>query len=304
MEGIDQVNQLPHLLVIVFSLIVFFFVNHIALYNGYYQLPSDDESLLNDTSALTFLKLLGVFAVFFISNILVVFGLKMYLLFKERLPFFKDIPLEAKFNPSFMGWIDLSFIVFSLIALVLYSIFLGRATCKAFAGIHFFDSFNRRLRDFGMGVMSILICYPLVTSVNESIGVIFDFFHIPSVEQVPVEKIRHILQDRTLFFFTSLGVLLIVPVAEEILFRGYLQTWIMNTLGRPAAIIITSVVFAAFHYADKQGIRNVQIVGTLFVLSLFLSFIKERQQSLWASIGLHSTFNAIALSAIFFESLS
>lgn len=298
MEGIDQVNLLPHLQVIAFSLVVFFCVNYIASYNGYYKLPNDDESLLNDTSALTFLKLLGIFAVFFISNILVVSSIKIYLLLKEHIPFFKDIPLEAKFNPSFMGWIDLIFIVFSLITLVFYSFLLGRPTCKAFAGIHFFDS-KRRLRDLGIGVASILICYPLVTSVNESIGVIFDFFQIPSVEQVPVEKVRLIMQDRTLFLFTSLGVLFIVPAAEEILFRGYLQTWITNTLGRATAIILTSAIFAAFHYADKQGVRNIQIVGTLFVFSLFLSFVKERQQSLWASIGLHTTFNAIALSAIF-----
>nr|WP_249274236.1 CPBP family intramembrane glutamic endopeptidase [Parachlamydia sp. AcF125] len=108
-------------------------------------------------------------------------------------------------------------------------------------------------------------------------------------------------ENGALFLVTSLSVLILVPFAEEILFRGYLQTWIKQKLGRFWTIGLTSLVFALFHYAERQGIRNIQFVGVLFIFSCFLGFIKERQQSIWAPFGLHLAFNSIALAAIYLK---
>jgi membrane protease YdiL (CAAX protease family) len=62
-------------------------------------------------------------------------------------------------------------------------------------------------------------------------------------------------------------------------------------LGTKAAILLTSLAFALFHYSGSQEIGNVSLIASLFTFALFLGFIYEKQSSLFASIGLHMTFN-------------
>lgn len=304
MEGLDQTILIPHLKVFALFTFLYLFFNWIAYRKGFYQFPEDDEILFLEPSEVTFLKVLGAFAVFLGANVLIGALIKFYLSIKENIPFFKDIPFEDKFTPFSIGWMDLLFVLFSFAAILLYTFFLGKSNWQALSGINFSAGSKRVTRDLIVGMLTIAICYPLLNMVHQAIGLYFDLSGIPPVEQVPVEKIRLITSDNLLFFFTSISVLILVPVVEELLFRGYFQTWAVGALGRFFGILITALIFAGFHYADKQGIRNVQIISTLFILSLFLGYLKERQQSLWAPIGLHVTFNSIALAALFFERFS
>jgi membrane protease YdiL (CAAX protease family) len=66
------------------------------------------------------------------------------------------------------------------------------------------------------------------------------------------------------------------------------------------AIIFSALCFSLFHLAPSQGIGNISLVASLFLFALFLGFIYERQASLFASIGLHMTFNAVSTVRILF----
>ena len=66
------------------------------------------------------------------------------------------------------------------------------------------------------------------------------------------------------------------------------------------AIVFSALCFALFHYAPSQGMGNISLLATLFLFALFLGFIYERQASLFASIGLHMTFNAVSTFRILF----
>ncbi|CCB86405.1 MULTISPECIES: CPBP family intramembrane glutamic endopeptidase [Parachlamydia] len=301
MEGIIQEAVLPHVGVMTFFLLTGVIINWIAYLGGFYKLPYDDDPFFSDHSSLSFLKLLGVFAVFLGINAVITVLVRVYLLINKGIPIFKDIAIDEVLGPTFLGWMDLLFIFCSVASILFYSYLWGPSMWDALAGKNGLSSVQRSLRDFGMGVLALVICYPLVNFFNEILEVVFEIFHIPPIEQVPVEKIVAIRDNPSLFLVTSLSVLFLVPFAEEILFRGYLQTWIKQKLGRFSGIVLTSLIFAFFHYADKQGIRNVQFIGTLFVLSCFLGYVKERQQSIWAPFGLHAAFNSIALAAIYFK---
>ena len=94
----------------------------------------------------------------------------------------------------------------------------------------------------------------------------------------------------------------IAPVYEEMFFRGFaLSAWRLT--GRPArAIIRSAVLFAAIHAIDQSGDTFSQAIGVAVVaagarlpVALALGAIFERRRSLWASIGLHATFNAVLL---------
>lgn len=154
-----------------------------------------------------------------------------------------------------------------------------------------------------VGIATWFVSYPFVLAFNQFISImVLIITKVQPIDQTAVKHFKHILNDPLLFFINGLGVVLIVPIAEELLFRGFLQSWLKEKFkDTKKGIVLASIVFAFFHFSPSQGISNIELISSLFVLSCFLGFIYERQKSLWASIGLHAFFNAMSLIMIIFE---
>ncbi|GMU59736.1 MAG: hypothetical protein AMXMBFR34_14990 [Myxococcaceae bacterium] len=90
------------------------------------------------------------------------------------------------------------------------------------------------------------------------------------------------------------GVGVAAPVCEEFLFRGVLQRGLMGKLQPPAAIVVTALVFAAFHL-DPVGLLARFEMGVVFGL------LAWRSGSLWPSVAAHAANNLVS-SALFFAS--
>lgn len=159
------------------------------------------------------------------------------------------------------------------------------------------------LHNIFVGICTWFVSYPFVLAFNQLISIVVLLItKVPSIDQTAVRHFKNIMNDPALFLINGLGVVLIVPIAEELLFRGFLQSWIKEKLkDAKKGIVVASLIFAFFHFSPSQGITNIELISSLFVLSCFLGFIYERQKSLWASIGLHSFFNAMSLMMIIFE---
>lgn len=158
----------------------------------------------------------------------------------------------------------------------------------------------------GTGIIAWFVSYPLVLAFSQGLSlVLWHIFHHPFIEQVAVQHVRHILANPLLFGLTALAIVTLVPVTEEFLFRGLLQTWLKHKFHHTwAAIALSSLVFALFHYSTQQGVTNIELLSSLFLLSCMLGYIYERQRSLWASVGLHGFFNLMSLLMIFQDSTS
>jgi len=88
----------------------------------------------------------------------------------------------------------------------------------------------------------------------------------------------------------ALSAIVMAPLVEEIFFRGMIQSMLRRYTGSPwAAVVITSVAFAAVHAATPQNLL------ALFALSLVLGYNYERTGRLTPVIGIHFLFNAINL---------
>lgn len=83
-----------------------------------------------------------------------------------------------------------------------------------------------------------------------------------------------------------------VPVAEEILFRGFLFGKLKKFVPVWVAVLVTSVLFGALH-----GSWNVAI--DTIALSVVLCVLRQTTGSLWPSILLHMTKNGIAFYFLF-----
>lgn len=155
--------------------------------------------------------------------------------------------------------------------------------------------------DFGLGVLTWFLCFPIVTVLSELVDrMMKSFFGLQEYEQAAVKYVKIAMSQPFSLVFALLSVLVLAPLIEEFLFRGLLQTYFKKRLGRAAAILLSALAFAFFHYSPVQGLGNVSLIFALFLLGGFLGFIYERQKSLWAPIGLHMSFNAISAIRILF----
>ena len=91
-------------------------------------------------------------------------------------------------------------------------------------------------------------------------------------------------------------LVVVAPIAEEVLFRGYLYGKLRRHVPIWACILATSALFALVH-----GQWNVAV--DTFVLSLFLCGLRELTGSIWAGILVHMIKNSIAFYILFLAPL-
>ncbi len=100
-----------------------------------------------------------------------------------------------------------------------------------------------------------------------------------------------------------IGVVILGPAAEELLYRGLaLQTVLQG--GRPPALAATvsAAVFSLVHLADPSlfSAAGAVTLTTLFLLGLFLGAVRIRTGGLGAPIFIHSGFNLTSVLAVLF----
>lgn len=155
--------------------------------------------------------------------------------------------------------------------------------------------------DIGIGALTWLIAFPPVAAIGEFLDLlIYSFLGVQSYEQVAVRYLKRSITSIEAMIIPLLTILIAAPIIEEFLFRGCLQTYLKQKMGIKAAIALSSLCFALFHFAPSQGIGNISLLVSLFIFALFLGFIYERQASLFASISLHVTFNTLSTVRIIF----
>jgi uncharacterized protein len=96
---------------------------------------------------------------------------------------------------------------------------------------------------------------------------------------------------------------LAAPILEELAFRGVLLKVVRRRLGDRAAIAITALVFAVFHWAGvDQGNVAAGLVTMvqLFLVGLALGHLTVRRGRLGPAIFLHAGFNMLTLIVLFF----
>ena len=89
-----------------------------------------------------------------------------------------------------------------------------------------------------------------------------------------------------------IGLVVLPPIFEEVLFRGYLFGRLRKYTGFWFSTIMTSLAFGLVHLQWNVGIDT-------FVLSIFLCFLREHTASLWAPILLHAIKNGLAYFFLF-----
>ncbi len=102
-----------------------------------------------------------------------------------------------------------------------------------------------------------------------------------------------------------ISLVLLPPIVEEIVVRGFLYTGLRSKLPKIIAAVITSILFAAAHLQLGSGNAPLWIAAIdTFILSLVLVYLRDTTDSLWPSIMLHMMKNGIAFVSLFILHLS
>jgi hypothetical protein len=98
------------------------------------------------------------------------------------------------------------------------------------------------------------------------------------------------------YIMAFVGLVILPPIFEEVLFRGYLFGRLRRYIGFWFSTIVTSIAFGLVHGQWNVGVDT-------FVLSIFLCFLREYTGSLWAPMLLHALKNGLAYFFLFIAPL-
>ena len=104
--------------------------------------------------------------------------------------------------------------------------------------------------------------------------------------------------SQLIFVFASLVIM--PPLAEEILVRGFLYSGLKKGLPTIWAVLITSALFGMAHLEPGSDAPLLWVAAIdTFTLSLVLIYLREKTGSLHAPIGLHMLKNGVAFLSLF-----
>jgi membrane protease YdiL (CAAX protease family) len=163
-------------------------------------------------------------------------------------------------------------------------------------------SFPRRLKGFGLDAktiykdfpaafLNLFTVWPLITAALLLTIYLGTLIIGPDFEIQPHEELEMISTYAQLPLRVLIIVIaaMVVPVFEEMLFRGLFQTMLRSILTKPwPAIAISSALFVMAH-------ENPGHWPGLFVLSMCMGYSYEKSGSLLRPIFIHSLFNTVSI---------
>ena len=93
------------------------------------------------------------------------------------------------------------------------------------------------------------------------------------------------------YIMLVISICIIVPIVEELMFRGLLWRMIEFTFSSIAAIVSVSILFALAH-------KDLLHVIGVFPIGLYIGWLRYKSNSIFPCIAAHMTNNALATLAV------
>ena len=196
---------------------------------------------------------------------------------------------------------QLTIFVVTAIAMILYALSQNRLKIKRIWKDWNIDKPSPYFKDIGQGLLTLVIAIPTVIAISHIAEVLAILMFEPSAqEQLAISYLKMAMQSPISLIAAVISVLFLAPVIEEYLFRGILQSWLRRKIGTLGCILISSLLFASFHYSSLQASSNIPLLTSLFTFACYLGFVYEKTRCLYSPIILHVTFNLVSVMRIMF----
>jgi len=188
---------------------------------------------------------------------------------------------SIEFGHVVSGVVIYGSILFFLAGLMIYR---NLAPARVFGWTH--GSFPSAL---GAGLLYLAAVYPLLLLVQ---AMVFGATGGDLTPQEIVQFLQEAEQPRDRFAVVAMAVV-VAPVAEEVIFRGYLYAVGKRFLGPVVSLIGTSLLFAILH-------GHAASIPALFTLAVCLGLAYEKSGNLLVPMIMHAVFNTVSVAAILF----
>lgn len=115
------------------------------------------------------------------------------------------------------------------------------------------------------------------------------------MERLGVEKVQETVtvfqsaKDPAMLILMAFAAVVVAPICEEVVFRGYLYPAAKRFAGPWVAAVCTALMFSAAH-------GSMSALLPLFVFGLVLVALYEFTGSIWAPVAVHFVFNAATVA--------
>lgn len=187
--------------------------------------------------------------------------------------------LAAEITARYMGWIA---ITYSLIQILIYSMWLRRNQRKEYP-IYVFQRKGKTghwiagaaiiigILGFSMIQFSWM---EVIAGFNRSWNTYLENYNESMQMLIPSQNI----------WMEILYLVILIPIAEELLFRGIIMAEFKRVMPAWTAILINGLLFGIFHWSPVQSVYTV-------VAGIAIAAIYMWSESLLMAIGMHALFN-------------
>jgi hypothetical protein len=128
------------------------------------------------------------------------------------------------------------------------------------------------------------------------LGLLGTALHTPEID-LPFQQT---LGSPTTTVMLGIVVVVLGPLCEELVFRGFLMPLLVRSLGVVAGVVATGVLFGAMHgYEYEWSWRHILLIsmaGSIF------GWARYKTRSTTVSVFMHSTFNLTQFAALLWQS--
>jgi membrane protease YdiL (CAAX protease family) len=111
---------------------------------------------------------------------------------------------------------------------------------------------------------------------------------IQTPENTPIEQVFKYKYTAMLFVATAV---LIAPLAEETIFRGYLYPMFARWFGIVPSIVVTGVLFGLMHGPQLGGAKS--LIAIMSLVGIIFTAVRARTGSVFASYLMHLGYNSL-----------
>lgn len=169
---------------------------------------------------------------------------------------------------------------------------LNRRTTKVDLGLPDYPRWMDILLAVLLFVVYLVVSGIVVVAITNGLNLDLD-----SNQQLPFSQ--SMLTEPWQYWLAFTTLVVVAPLAEELLFRGYLYGKLRKTAPIWLAVLVTSLTFGLAHLWAPGSPLQIMVAIDTFVLSIFLCALRENTGAIWASFLLHAIKNGVAFYFLF-----
>ncbi len=143
-------------------------------------------------------------------------------------------------------------------------------------------------RTIGVALLALLVTLPIVFAAAAGFNRFVLEPYWPDLGAQEAVKLFMTSSDLGLRIALIISAVIVAPLAEELLFRGFLYPAIKRFTDPVFAMLCTALLFAAVH-------NNLPALVPLFILGIAFAIVYEYSGSLWTPIWMHALFNLTSI---------